>query len=80
MMTHTAVFSFSFRSEDDASVIVGSLFPEVQQVLPKSHVTLENTGSVVHLRITTQDVSALRAACNSYLRWIQTALQVKQLV
>jgi tRNA threonylcarbamoyladenosine modification (KEOPS) complex Pcc1 subunit len=34
----------------------------------------------LEVTIESDDVSSLRASCNSYLRWIQTALSVKQLV
>jgi tRNA threonylcarbamoyladenosine modification (KEOPS) complex Pcc1 subunit len=40
----------------------------------RSTVTLSETESGLHLRIEAQDIVALRAAMNSYLRWIQGIL------
>jgi tRNA threonylcarbamoyladenosine modification (KEOPS) complex Pcc1 subunit len=79
-MTKKATFLFTFPSSKDAFVIVDSLSPEIQHKIPKSSVTFFVEGKKLKMEITSEDLSSLRAACNSYLRWIQTALSVKQLV
>ncbi len=79
-MTKKATFLFSFPSSKDASVIAQSLSPEIKHKIPKSMVTFSVTKKQFTMVIEAEDISSLRAACNSYLRWIQTALSVKQLV
>ncbi|MBP1662266.1 MAG: Transcription factor Pcc1 [Thermoplasmatales archaeon] len=79
-MTKKATFLFSFPSSKDASVIAQSLSPEIKHKIPKSMVTFSINEKKLTVVIEAEDLSSLRAACNSYLRWIQTALSVKQLV
>jgi tRNA threonylcarbamoyladenosine modification (KEOPS) complex Pcc1 subunit len=79
-MTNRAVFLFSFSSEKDATVVAQSLSPEIQHKIPRSQVVFCVKKNVLEVVIESDEVSSLRAACNSYLRWIQTALAVKNLV
>jgi len=79
-MTKKATFLFFFPSPNDASVIAQSLSPEIKHKIPKSNVTFSLDAKNLTMTIESEDISSLRAACNSYLRWIQTALSVKQLV
>ena len=79
-MTTKASISFSFDSAADAKLIVATLFPEIQHAIPKTNITVSCIKNNVVLQVESQHVSALRAACNSYLRWIQTALNVRQLL
>jgi tRNA threonylcarbamoyladenosine modification (KEOPS) complex Pcc1 subunit len=79
-MTNTASFLFLFPTTKDASVVVQSLSPEIRHKIPKSNVTFSIEKKTLRVVIESEDISSLRAACNSYLRWIQTALSVKQLV
>ncbi len=79
-MTNKALFLFSFPYAKDASVIAQSLSPEIKHKIPKSTVTFSVDEKALTMTIESKDLSSLRAACNSYLRWIQTALSVKQLV
>ena len=79
-MTNTAIFLFCFSSSKDASVIVQSLSPEIQHKIPKSTVMFSVDKKTLQVTIQSYNVSSLRAACNSYLRWIQTALSVKELI
>jgi tRNA threonylcarbamoyladenosine modification (KEOPS) complex Pcc1 subunit len=79
-MTNRAVFLFSFSSETDAKVVVASLSPEIQHKIPRSNVSFSVERGVLEMVVESDEVSSLRAACNSYLRWIQTALSVKKLV
>jgi tRNA threonylcarbamoyladenosine modification (KEOPS) complex Pcc1 subunit len=78
-MTNKATFLFFFPTSKDACIVAQSLSPEIQHNIPKSNVTFFINKKVLKVRIKSEDVSSLRAACNSYLRWIQTALSVKQL-
>ena len=79
-MTNKAQFLFHFPSSQDACVVAQSLSPEIQHKIPKAMVTFSVDKKTLKVTIESEDVSSLRAACNSYLRWIQTALSVKQLV
>jgi tRNA threonylcarbamoyladenosine modification (KEOPS) complex Pcc1 subunit len=79
-MTNKARFLFHFPSSQDACVVAQSLSPEIQHKIPKSNVSFSVDKKTLKVTITSEDVSSLRAAVNSYLRWISTALSVKQLV
>ena len=79
-MTHTVSFSIPFSTQQQATIIAQALAPEAAQKIPKSSVDITVDGPVLHLIIGAEDVSSLRAACNSYLRWIQTATSVHDLV
>jgi len=79
-MTNRACFIFSFPSEKDAQVVAESLSPEIQHKIPRSQVVFSVKKNVLEVVIESDEVSSLRAACNSYLRWIQTALAVRNLV
>ncbi|HEC81533.1 MAG TPA: hypothetical protein ENI42_03795 [Thermoplasmatales archaeon] len=68
---------FLFDSSGDAEVVVKSLGPEVEKRIPKTTVKLGFDGREMVLFISAGDTSSLRAAVNSYLRWIETALNVK---
>lgn len=76
----TAKFVFNFDSEEDARVIAESLDPEIKHKIPKTNVMVSLSNKTFSLEIQAKDVSSLRAACNSYLRWINTALDVKKTV
>jgi len=79
-MIKKATFFFFFSFTKDAYIVSQSLSPEIQHKIPKSNVTFFIDKKTLKVTIESEDVSSLRAACNSYLRWIQTALSVKQLV
>jgi len=79
-MTNRAHFIFYFPSPKDASIVVAALSPEITHKIPKATVSFSVEDKKLTLTIETDDVSSLRAASNSYLRWIQTALAVKQLL
>ena len=79
-MTNKARFSFHFPSQKKASIVVASLSPEIVHKIPKSNVSVSLKGTTLDLSIDAEDISSLRAAVNSYLRWIQTALAVEDLV
>ena len=79
-MTHSVSFSIPFPSKRAAHIIADALAPEASQKIPKSSVDITVENTLLNLRISAEDVSSLRAACNSYLRWIQTAISVHDLV
>jgi len=75
-----AEFIFSFDSDDEARIVAESLLPEIKHKIPKTNVHVSLEGKKILLTIAAKDISSLRAACNSYLRWINTALNVKKTV
>jgi tRNA threonylcarbamoyladenosine modification (KEOPS) complex Pcc1 subunit len=77
-MHHSARFIFTVDSEKEAAIIVDSLLPEITHKIPKTHARVTYSGNTFILEVKAKDVSSLRAACNSYLRWITTAQSVKE--
>jgi tRNA threonylcarbamoyladenosine modification (KEOPS) complex Pcc1 subunit len=75
-----ASFIFVFDSEKEAKIVAESLNPEIKHKIPKTEIEVSRSGKTFSLEIKATDVSSLRAACNSYLRWINTALAVKKTV
>ena len=76
----SAKFVFTFDSEKEAMIIAESLQPEIKHKIPKTNVDVSLSGKNFSLEIRAKDLSSLRAACNSYLRWINTALNVEKTV
>jgi tRNA threonylcarbamoyladenosine modification (KEOPS) complex Pcc1 subunit len=76
----SASFIFNFDSEKEARIIADTLNPEIKHKIPKTNVKVTLSGRNFSLNIEAADISSLRAACNSYLRWINTALNVKKTV
>lgn len=79
-MKKKASFIFNFDSSEEAKVVAESLSPEVKHKIPKANVEISLFKNALSLEIESDDVSTLRAACNSYLRWVNTAIKVNQLV
>lgn len=75
-----AKFVFVFDSDEEARVVAESLIPEVKQKIPKTNIEISVFKNKFFIEIEAKDISSLRAACNSYLRWINTALSVKKTV
>ena len=75
-----ACFLFYFDTTQDATVVASALSPEITHKIPKSSVSMSVDDTTLTLTVESDEISSLRAACNSYLRWIQTALSVKNLV
>ena len=76
----TASFVFNFDTAEEARIIAESLDPEIKQKIPKTNVQVTISDKIFSLKIEAKDISSLRAACNSYLRWINTALNVKKTI
>ena len=58
-------------------IMGSSLKPEVEQPSSeRSKVTVDSGESIMEILIEASDVSALRAALNSYLRWVDAILDV----
>jgi len=79
-MKREAIFTFHFSTIKEAHLVGVSLFPEIKEKISKTNITLTQHKKSMTLHIQAQDTSSLRASCNSYLRWIHTALKVQQLL
>jgi len=75
-----AKFILEFDNEADSKIVFNSIYPEINQKISKTNVTLTKSDHKLELIITSVDTSALRAACNSFLRWISTVIDVKKIV
>jgi len=78
-MNH-ATFVFDIDTTKEALIVTKSLDPEIKHRIPKTNVEVTQEKNRFSLKIESQDVSSLRAASNSYLRWINTILAVKKIV
>lgn len=76
----SAKFIFNFDSKEEAKIVAESLDPEIKNKIPKTNVKVSLTNKTFSLEVEANDISSLRAACNSYLRWINTALSVKKTI
>ena len=76
----SASFIFNFDSKKEAKIIAETLKPEIKHKIPKTDVEISLSENKICLKIYAKDISSLRAATNSYLRWINTALNVKKTV
>jgi tRNA threonylcarbamoyladenosine modification (KEOPS) complex Pcc1 subunit len=76
----SASFIFNFDSKKEAEIIAETLKPEIKHKIPKTDVEISLSENKICLKINAKDISSLRAAINSYLRWINTALNVKKTV
>lgn len=79
-MKKKASFIFNFDTIKIANLIAKSLSPEIKQKIPKTKVEISISKKILTLDIESEDASTMRAACNSYLRWINTAINVNRLV
>ncbi len=64
-------------SSIEAKIIMESISPEIKNNITNTKVILYSSNKKIFLEITSKNLSSLRAACNSYLRWIKTAYDVK---
>jgi tRNA threonylcarbamoyladenosine modification (KEOPS) complex Pcc1 subunit len=76
---HNAVITIDFDSEKEATVVYGSLLPELSKKIPQTEVDVTRAEKQIILSITAQSTPVLRAAINSYSRWIQTAFNVQKI-
>lgn len=70
-------FQMEFEDLKQAKIVMKALEPELNSSpSERSSVELNLTGKVLNVDITASDVTSLRAAVNSYLRWIMLSLNV----
>lgn len=80
-MRANAVVRLDFPSEKHAEIVFCALVPEIEvSVSSRSKVQVDRKGDCLILSFETKDTSALRAALNSYLRFIRLAKSVTETV
>jgi KEOPS complex subunit Pcc1 len=72
-----ALIRLTFPSESHLEIILRALEPEVKtQASKRSKANLEKDGTLLILKVEARDTVALRAALNTYLRWINSMASV----
>jgi len=69
-MTNTAELSLE---TNHARIVSGALSPELTERIPKTKVMVESDDRHVLVKIEADDHNSLRAALNSYIRWMNVA-------
>jgi KEOPS complex subunit Pcc1 len=75
----SAQFQLELTLDDhqDAEVLYKSIKPEITSApSSRTHSTLELHGNIIKLRVKAKDSTSLRAAINSYMRWITLSHEV----
>ncbi|HIJ00391.1 MAG: complex subunit Pcc1 [Candidatus Methanomethylophilaceae archaeon] len=75
MLTATLRMAF-----DDNESVLRSLSPEMGREVPRSRVDGRVDGNELMLEFEAEDISALRAALNSYIGWIKITEDINSLV
>jgi tRNA threonylcarbamoyladenosine modification (KEOPS) complex Pcc1 subunit len=77
----TAHIRLQFTQEKQLSSLLDALLPETQAAqIRRANVKLEKDGSALILQVEADDTVALRATLNAYLRWINSAVNVIDMV
>ncbi len=78
-MKAKAVIRLCFSSEKQLATLIDALTPEThKQISMRSKVDVLRDEQLLVLRVEAQDTIALRAALNSYLRWINSTINILQ--
>jgi tRNA threonylcarbamoyladenosine modification (KEOPS) complex Pcc1 subunit len=73
-------FVFDFDSIKEAKVVNESLYPEIKNKISNIKADVFLSKKTFYLDIKAKNINSLRAACNSYLRWINTAINVTRTI
>jgi KEOPS complex subunit Pcc1 len=71
-MSLTNRAELTFRTEH-ADVVVRALSPEMSEKIPRTVVDVSKGEGEVTIRVEADDLTSLRAALNSYIRWANVA-------
>jgi tRNA threonylcarbamoyladenosine modification (KEOPS) complex Pcc1 subunit len=72
--------SLKLDTSKDAEIIAESLLPEIKKPIPNTKVEMIVKKKYITLIIKSNQINTLRAASNSFIRWIQTALSVSNVI
>lgn len=70
---------FSFNFGEVASTIYRALLPETMEAFSRSRAALSVDGGMLHLHVDAEDLTALRAALNTWLRLIKVACEIVEI-
>jgi len=80
-MKAKAIVRLKFPSKRHLEIVFSALMPEVKRpVTMRSRAGLEKNRAFLILRVEARDTVALRAALNAYLRWINSMLNVLEVL
>jgi KEOPS complex subunit Pcc1 len=80
-MKATATVRLKLPSEKKLETILRSLQPEIESPTgTRSRASLAKEGDILLLKVEAKDTVALRAGLNAYLRWINSILNVFQVL
>jgi len=66
-----AVVHLGFASQKQSKIVFEALQPETRTISThRSRVSIKGRGKTLMIRFEAEDTSALRAAMNSFLRWV----------
>ena len=81
MSSATAIVRLKFPSEKRLEIVFKALKPEVDKpATMRSRAKLEKDDNFLVLKVEARDTVALRAALNAYLRWINSTLNVLEVL
>ncbi len=81
MIGAKAFVCLKFDSQKQLSTLLEALTPETKaRVTKRANVMLESEGLFLVLTVEANDTVALRATLNAYLRWINSMINVMQVV
>lgn len=70
-LTGTSVLEIELENEQEARVLFDALFPETQSVpSDRAETNVSVDGHLLRIEIRASDLTALRAAMNSFLAWV----------
>jgi tRNA threonylcarbamoyladenosine modification (KEOPS) complex Pcc1 subunit len=76
-----ATVHLKFTSEKQLTTLLNALMPEANApVTRRANVKLEKDGLFLVLTVEAEDTVALRATLNAYLRWVNSAINVIDVV
>jgi tRNA threonylcarbamoyladenosine modification (KEOPS) complex Pcc1 subunit len=76
-----ATVRLKFSSDKQLTTLLDALMPEANApVTRRSQVKLEKDGLFLLLTVEAEDTVALRSTLNAYLRWINSAVDVMDMV
>ena len=64
----------------DPKKLAKCLSPEIKEDLAKTSMEMEIGDDSLKIKIDAEDVSSLRAALNSYLRWLRIATETNEVI
>jgi tRNA threonylcarbamoyladenosine modification (KEOPS) complex Pcc1 subunit len=80
-MKATAIVRQKFPSEKRLEIVFKALKPEVDKpATMRSRAKLEKDDNFLVLKVEARDTVALRAALNAYLRWINSMMNVLEVL